>query len=57
LPRGGLQNSFVNYTGKNDSQNPVRFIEKFERLANYENVQVKDRLYYFAMCLKDSAQK
>lgn len=50
LPRGGfLKNPFsdIEFAGDPEKQNPVRFIQKFERIASYENVEDPDKLYYF----------
>lgn len=58
LPRGGwLQNPFqeLSFVGRSDRENPMRFLEGFERIAAYEGVEKKDRLYYFAKCMKDQA--
>lgn len=58
LPRGGwLQNPFqdLTYTDKTDKQNPIRFLKRFEKIADYEAVNVRDQLHYFAKCMKDRA--
>ncbi|KYQ54046.1 hypothetical protein ALC60_07048 [Trachymyrmex zeteki] len=58
LPRGGfLKNPFsdLEFSGDPDRQNPVRFLNKFERIASYENVEDPDKLYYFEKTLKGYA--
>lgn len=58
LPRGGwLKNPFddLKYIGWTDTQNPIKFIRRFEKIAEYENVQREEQLYYFGKCLKGTA--
>lgn len=58
LPRGGwLKNPFeeLKFIGKNDLQNPVRFVKKFEKLAEYERVPRDEQIYYFEQCMKGDA--
>lgn len=58
LPKGGwLKNPFddLKYIGRADKQNPCKFIEKFEEIANYENVGSAEQLYYFSKCMRETA--
>lgn len=59
LPRGGwLKNPFdeLNFKGKTNKQNPIRFLQIFEKLAFYEKVP-EDQLYYFGRCFKGAASQ
>lgn len=58
LLRGGwIQNPFADlcYTGKEDTSNPIRFIQSFEKMVQYEGIDEGDKLYYFGRCLKGTA--
>lgn len=50
LPKGGwLKNPFeeLKFFGKNDAQNPKKFLRKFENISRYEEVEEREQLYYF----------
>lgn len=54
LPRGGwLKNPFedLKFKGKTDSQNPIKFIQRFEKIAECEGVNLAEQLYYFNKCM------
>lgn len=58
LPKGGwLTNPFgdLKYHGKKDELNPVRFLNRFERIAEREQIPEEDLVHYFTTCLKGSA--
>lgn len=58
LPRDGwLQSPFqdLSYVGKSDRQNPVWFLRRFKSIANYEEMNERDQLHYFARCMKNQA--
>ncbi|XP_029669881.1 uncharacterized protein LOC115239478 [Formica exsecta] len=58
LPRGGwLMDPFaeIKYKGREDGQNPIKFLRKFEKIAEYENIDYKDQLHYFKKCMKGNA--
>jgi len=58
LPRGGwLKYPFedIKYFGRTDRQNPIKFIKKFEKIVEYENVGEVDQIYFFARCMRGSA--
>jgi len=58
LPRGDwLKNPFedLKYFGRTDRQNPIKFIKKFEKIVEYENVGEIDEIYFFARCMRGSA--
>lgn len=58
LPIGRwLKNRFddLKYTGRNDPQNPIKFLRRFEKIARYEEVGTRKQLYYFGKCLKGTA--
>ena len=58
LPKGGwLKNPFdeLKFTGRNDPQNPIKFLRRFEKIAKYEEVGERDQLYYFGKCLRGAA--
>lgn len=39
-----------------DRQHPMRFFNDFLRIADYEQMEDRDRLYFFRMCLTDKAR-
>ncbi|KYN50404.1 hypothetical protein ALC57_00041 [Trachymyrmex cornetzi] len=43
------------FHGRKDKQNLMRFIQRFERTADYEGVDDKDRLHYFGKTMRDNA--
>lgn len=58
IPRSGrLFNPFyeLEYIGGKDSKNPVRFIDDFERIAEYETVPEHDKLYFLGNCMRQKA--
>lgn len=58
LPKGGwLKDPFENicFLGRTDKQNPIRFLQKFEKIASYEEINERDQLHYFAKCMHGSA--
>ncbi|KMQ85854.1 ap2 erf domain-containing protein [Lasius niger] len=58
LPKGGwLKNPFddLRFTGRNDPQNPIKFLRRFEKIARYEEIGDKEQLYYFGKCLRGTA--
>lgn len=58
LPRGGwLMDPFaeIKYKGREDGQNPIKFLRKFEKIAEYENIDYRDQLHYFKKCMKGNA--
>lgn len=58
LPRGGwLKNPFeeISFVGRKDGQNLMRFVNRFERIADYEGVEECDKLHYFGRALRDNA--
>ncbi|KMQ91975.1 s68305 gag polyprotein [Lasius niger] len=58
LPQGGwIVSPFedVKFSGKRDAMNPMRFVRKFERIAQYEIIDDAEQLYFFGKCLKDQA--
>ncbi|KMQ90526.1 reverse ribonuclease integrase [Lasius niger] len=58
LPRGGwLKSPFeeLTYKGRTDTQNPMKFMKRFEKIANYEGVGANEQLYYFGRCLRGTA--
>lgn len=60
LPRSGwIKNPFdeLSYRGKGDRQNPIKFLQKFERLAEYERVSAEDQLFYFGRCMRGPASQ
>jgi len=60
LPRGGwIKNPFedLSFRGKSDKQNPIRFLQRFERLASYERVSEEDQIHYFGQCMKANASQ
>lgn len=60
LPRGGwIKNPFedISFHGKSDRQNPIRFLQRFEKLALYERVSEEDQVHYFGQCMKGNASQ
>lgn len=60
LPRGGwLKNPFeeISFSRRNDPQNPIRFWNKFKKLAEYEQVTRDEQVYYFGRCMKGDASQ
>lgn len=60
LPRGGwMKNPFdeISYRGKSGRQNPIRFFQRFEKLATYERVPEEEQAFYFGRCLKGPASQ
>ncbi|XP_029673099.1 uncharacterized protein LOC115241474 [Formica exsecta] len=58
LPRGGwLMDPFaeIKYKRREDGQNPIKFLRKFEKIADYENIDYRDQLHYFKKCMKGNA--
>jgi len=58
LPRGGwLKNPFedLKFFGRTDRQNPIKFIRRFKKIVEYENVGEIDQIYFFARCMRRSA--
>lgn len=58
LPRGRwLMDPFaqIKFKGKEDSQNPIKFLKKFEKIAEYENIDMRDQLHYFKKCMRGNA--
>ncbi|XP_036139609.1 uncharacterized protein LOC118644672 [Monomorium pharaonis] len=58
LPRGGwLKSPFedLKFYGKPDSQNPVRFIRHFEKIAICEEISEAEQLYFFSKCMRGTA--
>ncbi|KMQ91596.1 reverse ribonuclease integrase [Lasius niger] len=58
LPRGGwLRSPFedLTYKGRTDAQNPMKFLKRFEKIANYEGVETREQLYYFGKCMRGTA--
>lgn len=58
LPRGGwLMDPFsdIKYKGRDDEQNLIKFLKKFESIANYENIDERDQLHYFRKCMRGNA--
>lgn len=58
LPRGGwLKNPFeeIKFFGRTDKQNPIKFLRRFERTAEYEGVGEIDQLHFFGRCLRGAA--
>ncbi|KMQ89606.1 retrotransposon ty3-gypsy subclass, partial [Lasius niger] len=58
LPRGGwLKSPFeeITYKGRTDTQNPMRFLKRFEKIAIYEGVEEREQLYYFGKCMRGTA--
>lgn len=45
----------LEYIGGKDSKNPVRFIDDFERIAEYETVPEHDKLYFLGKCIRQKA--
>ncbi|XP_024893784.1 uncharacterized protein LOC112468715, partial [Temnothorax curvispinosus] len=60
LPRGGwIKSPFddLTFIGKTDKQNPIRFLEKFEKLAKYEGVSEEEQMFYFGKCMRGAASQ
>lgn len=60
LPRGGwIKNPFdeLEFKGKTDKTNPMRFLQKFRRIAAYENVSEEEQLFHFGKCMKGAASQ
>ncbi|XP_029679911.1 uncharacterized protein LOC115245642 [Formica exsecta] len=58
LPRGGwLTDPFaeISYKGREDGQNPIKFLKRFEKIAEYENIERRDQLHYFKKCMRGNA--
>lgn len=58
LPKGGwLRNPFkeLKYSGRNNPQNPIKFLNRFEKIARYEEVGFVEQLYYFGRCFRGTA--
>jgi len=58
LPKGGwLKNPFeeIRFFGRTDKQNPMKFLRRFERTAEYEGVGENDQLQFFGRCLRGAA--
>lgn len=57
IPRGGWLKKPLRrkYFGRTDAQNPMKFLNRFERIASYEDVKRDEQLYYFGHCLKGTA--
>lgn len=55
LPRGGwIKNPFENleFKGKSDKCNPIRFLHKFKRIAAYKRVSSEEQAFHFGRCMK-----
>lgn len=60
LPRGGwIKNPFddLEFKGKTDKTNPMRFLQKFKRIAVYERVSDEEQLFHFGRCMKGAASQ
>jgi len=58
FPRGGwIKSPFdeLKFVGRNNKMNPIRFLKKFNEIAEYERVDETEQLYFFAKCLRDEA--
>lgn len=58
LQHGGwLTNPFADlkFTGRTDKQTPLRFLEKFQRTADYEEIPDSERIYFFGKCMTAQA--
>ncbi|XP_036144981.1 uncharacterized protein LOC118646382 [Monomorium pharaonis] len=58
LPKGGwLKNPFdeLRYYGKSDTQNPLKFFKKFEKIAAYEEIDEREQIYFFGKCMRGTA--
>ncbi|XP_036140842.1 uncharacterized protein LOC118644959 [Monomorium pharaonis] len=58
LPKGGwLKSPFedLKYFGKTDTQNPIKFLRRFEKIATYENISEAEKLYFFGKCMRGTA--
>jgi len=54
---GWLKNPFeeMSFKGREDRQNPMIFIERFEKIAEYEKITEEKQLHYFSRTLKGPA--
>ncbi|XP_029169585.1 uncharacterized protein K02A2.6-like [Nylanderia fulva] len=58
LPKGGwLKSPFeeLKFNGKTEDMNPMRFLKKFNLIANYEEIDDRDLIHFFGRCMKDQA--
>ncbi|EFN81895.1 Uncharacterized protein F44E2.2 [Harpegnathos saltator] len=55
-PRG---NPFgeLGFSGRGDSQHPIRFFDDFIDIADYEELRDRDRLYFFKHCMTGRARE
>lgn len=46
----------ISYSGRKDRTNPIRFLNKFEEVMEYEQVPEGEKRFYFARCLRGAAK-
>jgi len=55
FPRGGwLKNPFeeLTFIERKDIQNPMRFVQRLKKIADYEDIEMRDRLHYFGRTMR-----
>lgn len=60
LPKGGwLKNPFeeLTFSGRNNILNPIKFLRKFERIAEHEKINEIEQAYFFGKCMRGEASQ